>query len=192
MASAGQEPSPEALAELPVPGPAALQRLGHIGESDAAQEGNEGEQPPRIGDRVMVVQDQWLELILDGKKTMEIRGCKYRAGFVWLSSKGCVYGSVTITSSIDLTAAEFRARSTEHLWPENRAQPYKRLCGLLLVGARRLAAPVPYWRPPAAIGWNIFRNGPEDAAVLTSGYRREPKAKAKPHSEGKQRRKRKR
>ena len=148
---------------------AALQRRGHIEEADVRQAMEEDEHVlPLVGARVMVVHDPWLQMILSGEKTMELRGAKCRSGLVWVGSKGLVHGSVTITQSIEMTTEEFTARRSEHHWPEGRALPYQRLCGLLLTGAKKLEAPIAYWRPPAAIGWNIFRNGPEDVAVKAS------------------------
>ena len=52
----------------------------------------------------------------------------------------------------------------QHLWPQDAALPYeRRVCGLALTAPQRLAEPIPYWRPPGAVGVNIFRRTAEDA-----------------------------
>ena len=163
---------------------AVLQRRGHIEEADVRQAMEEDEHAlPRVGARIMVVRDPWLQMILSGEKTMEIRGTKCRTGLVWVGSRGFVHGSVTITQSIEMTAEEFAARRSEHHWPEGRALPYERLCGLLLTDPKMLQAPIEYGRPPAAIGWNIFRTGPEDMAVKASAPSRKRPASAGPAGE---------
>ncbi|CAK8986213.1 Uncharacterized protein SCF082_LOCUS462 [Durusdinium trenchii] len=151
--------------ELPVEVPVPLRRLGHINVEDLGSASANQPPEPKLGDRVMVVKEPWLQLLLDGSKTMEIRGCKSRPGFVWIAAKGSVYGHATIIESLVLTPEEFRAREAEHRWPANRTLPYERLCGLRLTDVGKLPTPIPYWRPPAAVGWNLFRAGPEDANV---------------------------
>ena len=144
------------------PAAAALQRLGHIQEEDLPQEERQGQKKPCLNDRIMVLKCDWLEMVLQGKKTMEIRSRKYRPGFVWLAASGSIYGSATIDTSVVLSEDEFRARGPEHPWPADRSLPYRRLCGLTLTDVQRLDAPIAYWRPPQSIGWNLFRRGPED------------------------------
>ena len=169
------DPSADAAA-MPA---ALLQRRGHIEEADVRQAMEEDEHAlPRVGARIMVVRDPWLQMILSGEKTMELRGTRCRTGLVWVGSKGFVHGSVTINQSIEMTVEEFATRRSEHHWPESRALPYQRLCGLLLTGPKKLPAPIAYWRPPAAIGWNIFRNGPEDMVVKASAPSRKRPASA--------------
>lgn len=165
----------ESEAAMPAPPPTLeearppLQRLGPLNVEDLGPSSDDRvDGVPKLGDRIMVVKEPWLDLILEGAKTMEIRGCKRRPGFVWLARQGSVYGSATITESIVLSPDEFRARESEHCWPVDKTLPYKRPCGLLLAETQKLPTPIPYWRPPAAIGWNIFRKGPEDVLVKPS------------------------
>ena len=168
--------------------PAGLQRRGHIEEADVEQ-ALADEAPaavaaavpaaaPQVNDRIMVVREPWLDLILSNTKTMEIRGCKARPGLVWVATKGLIYGQVQITKTIDMSPEEFAARRAEHHWPEDRGLPYERLCGLLLANASRLPEPIGYWRPPAAIGWNVFRNGPEDMPMKGKGDKAAKKKRA--------------
>ena len=47
---------------------------------------------PRTGDKILVLKWQWLQLILDHKKTMEIRGMALRRGRYFLGFKKNIYG----------------------------------------------------------------------------------------------------
>ena len=89
--------------------------------AEEEEEEEESSRAPRVGDRVMVMKDPWLQMILSGDKTMEIRSCKCRPGFVWLAAKGMVHGNIIITESVELTPEEFEARVSEHRWPANRS-----------------------------------------------------------------------
>ena len=33
---------------------------------------------PRVGERILILLEEWLERILDGRKTLEIRGARLR------------------------------------------------------------------------------------------------------------------
>ena len=65
-----------------------------VPESDDAGEG----QPlqPKIGDKIMVVRQPWLDKILDGSKTMELRCRRARVSVVWLGMGGAIYGRAKI------------------------------------------------------------------------------------------------
>lgn len=117
---------------------------------------------PRVGQRIMVLRDPWLPLILEGKKTMEIRSKRAGLGPVWLGQGGKVYGKVNIIAATPMTEQQFRDCMSEHLWPENMPMTYKTICGLSLAEPHALPKPVPYWRPRGAIGWNTFRRSETD------------------------------
>ena len=110
----------------------------------------------------------WLDYVLDGNKTMELRGRKSRNGMVWLGYDSKIYGRADITSAVSLTAEEFRAREAEHRWPADLEIPYRNPWGLLLENVVKLPAPIPYWRPPCAIGWNVYRAAEADLPMKTS------------------------
>ena len=128
---------------------------------------------PKVGDRIMVVRLPWLDKILDGDKTMELRSRRYRAGYAWLGMGGHIYGRVKIAEAVELTAEEFRARVAEHCWPAEKELPYKKIWGLMLVEVQRLAEPIPYWRPGCAIGWNVYRKQPEDLPMKHNKSKKE-------------------
>ena len=85
----------------------------------------------------------------------------------WVGMGGKVYGGVTIAGSRVLSEAEFYELADQHLWPRDAALPYeRRVCGLVLTAPQRLAEPIPYWRPPGAVGVNVFRRTAKDAPPL--------------------------
>ena len=43
--------------------------------------------PPKAGDRILILQPVWLDLILAGEKTLEIRGSSLRPGKYFLGCK---------------------------------------------------------------------------------------------------------
>ena len=130
---------------------------------------------PKINDRIMVLRPPWLDYILEGSKTMELRGRKSRNGMVWLGCNSKIYGRATITSTVSLTAEEFRAREAEHLWPADLEIPYRNPCGLMLEDVIKLPAPIPYWQPPSALGWNVYRREETDWSMKTSSNRKAKK-----------------
>lgn len=132
---------------------------------------------PKLGERIMVLRQPWLDAILDGTKTMEIRCRKHRTGRVWLGSNGLIHGRVRIMDAVQLSEEDFRARGAEHLWPADAELPYDNLWGLLLVEVEKVNPPLPYWRPPSAIGWNLFRASKEDLPMTTLNAKGTPKRK---------------
>ena len=148
----------------------------------AAHEECHEEVAPEENDRIMVLKEPWLSLILAGKKTMEIRSCRAQCGPVWLGRGGKVYGRVTITQAVKLTKEQFRSYRGAHLWPSDQPPPpYKTLCGLSLAEPRPLPAPLPYWRPPKGpIGWNLFRVSEKDQAPKKRRQASKPSTLKKP------------
>ena len=43
---------------------------------------------PRPGERILIFKQQWLELVLSGQKTLEVRGAKYRPGKCYFGTGG--------------------------------------------------------------------------------------------------------
>ena len=93
---------------------------------------------PAVGDRVLVMRQPWLDLVLSGEKTLQLRPTRHALGRVWLGMGGKVYGGVTIAGSRVLSEAEFHEFANQHLWPRDAALPYeRRVCGLALTAPRR-------------------------------------------------------
>ena len=130
--------------------------------ADQAAQPADAPQQPAVGDRIMGLRQPWLDLILDGRKTLEIRGRNARPGFVWLGDRDRVHGLVFIAAGSVLTTEEFASRQREHMWPPGHVPDYAQIWGLELRWPQRLPEPVPYWCPRTAVGWHIYRRSETD------------------------------
>ena len=52
-------------------------------------------QAPVHGDRILILKEPWLGLLLRGEKTLEIRGAAYSSGRYWLGNKKVIHGEAT-------------------------------------------------------------------------------------------------
>lgn len=113
---------------------------------------------PANGDRILVMRRQWLDLVLSGEKSIEIRAMPLRKGETYfLGCKGHVYGSVVVGEVQRLDSdEEWRVLLPSHLW--DRADlPYKRTFAHSLLNLAASAIPVPYQHPRGAIGLVRFK-----------------------------------
>lgn len=169
-----EEPPVAAGAAIPAAAPPPRSPLRRLQAFDGAPPEHATEEldnplQPQIGDRIMVVRQTWLELILNGTKTMELRGRKHGTGHAWLGSGGCIHGRVKIVQAVPLTEEELKARQIEHQWPLDTELPYKTVYGLMLEEVKQLPEPLSYWKPRRGpIGWNIYRREATDAPMKTS------------------------
>ena len=112
---------------------------------------------PRVGERILILRKEWLERILEGEKTIEIRGTRLREGDVWLGNKGVVSGKARLGPAVLIdTEQEWSALRLQHL-VENTALPYKTTWGLPLQSVARLPEGVPFLHRRGAIGIVKFR-----------------------------------
>ena len=51
---------------------------------------------PEPGDRILILKPYWLNLILSGQKSMEIRSRNLKPGQYWLGGRGFVHGYVQL------------------------------------------------------------------------------------------------
>ena len=112
---------------------------------------------PVFGDRVLVLKREWLEMILDGRKSLEIRGARLRHGDCWLGCQGVVYAKARIGQAQPIqTLLEWVKLRAEHCVPSSDL-PYKRTWGLPLRDVSRLRHQAPYERKRGAIGVAKYR-----------------------------------
>ena len=107
---------------------------------------------PARGERILILREHWLELILSGEKTLEIRGKRLKQGDVWLGYRQEVMGKAYLGEAIFIDSAEaWNARRSQHR-VETRALPYKKTWALPLAKVLRLPKTVPYLHPRGAVG----------------------------------------
>jgi hypothetical protein len=46
---------------------------------------------PKPGDRILIFKPQWLQLVLSGQKTMEVRGAAYKSGKYFFGTGGSLF-----------------------------------------------------------------------------------------------------
>ena len=107
---------------------------------------------PSVGDKILVLKSHWLQLILERRKTMEIRGLALRRGRYFLGFKKNVYGWVEFGDPQRIVnLQQWNQLRSRHL--VQRAElPYKRTCGLPILQVERFSEPVAYVHPKGAVG----------------------------------------
>ena len=112
---------------------------------------------PRPGERILVLRREWLDLILRGRKKMEIRGARLREGDVWLGCQSTIAGKARIGPALAIsTESEWASLRPMHLVAD-AALPYKTTFGLPLRSVSRLGHGISYVHPRGAIGIVRFR-----------------------------------
>ena len=107
---------------------------------------------PGIGDKILVLKWHWLQLILNDKKTMEIRGMALRRGRYFLGFKKNMYGWVEFGDPMRIVnLQQWNQLRSRHL--VQRADfPYKKTYGLPILQKGRFSEPRPYVHPKGAVG----------------------------------------
>lgn len=111
--------------------------------------------------RALVIREPWITLILDGRKTWEIRGsnCKIRGRIGLIrSGSGLVVGTAEIVDSKGpLSDEEMRANTSKHRIPpealDGIRNRYKNIYAWVLANAKPLPKPLRYIHRKGAIIW---------------------------------------
>jgi hypothetical protein len=108
----------------------------------------------------LLIKERWLDLILSGKKTWEIRGkattIRGRIALIQ-SGSGMVYGVCEVVDVRGpLSIEEMQANCDHHCIARDdipNVVKYKTIHAWVLQNARRLRRPVPYDHPYGAVIW---------------------------------------
>ncbi|WP_404397971.1 ASCH domain-containing protein [Idiomarina loihiensis] len=117
----------------------------------------------------LIIDKKWLKLILDGKKTWEMRATKYKQeGYIALIEKGSktVLGIARIDGySEKLTIKQLRANKAKHRIPESTysAESYKWFVAMKLAKVVRFEEPIKYQPKPGAVIW--IKIGEQEAVM---------------------------
>ena len=112
---------------------------------------------PRNGDRILLLKQHWMALVLDGSKTMEIRGKRLKAGVAYFGRKGTIYACATLGDAIEIRdTQQWDSLRCQHRVPEI-ALPYKRTFGLPINKMECLNPPIPFRHPKGAVGIVKYR-----------------------------------
>jgi hypothetical protein len=114
---------------------------------------------PAAGDSVLVFQRRWLDLVLAGEKTMEVRPFRLKpTGRYYLGSRGRVYAMASFGSpTLVVDPAEWKALADQHLVRDQAEPPYDKRTYVheILQVVRAPPGGVPYVHPRGAI--SVFR-----------------------------------
>ena len=107
---------------------------------------------PGIGDKILVLKWHWLQLILNDKKTLEIRGMALRRGRYFLGFKKNMYGWVEFGDPMRIVnLQQWNQLRYRHL-VQRADLPYKKTYGLPILQTGRFSEPMPYVHPKGAVG----------------------------------------
>ena len=107
---------------------------------------------PTAGDKILILKWQWLQLVLDQSKRMEIRGLPLRQGRYFLGFKKNIYGWVDFGDAQRIiNLHQWNKLRSRHLVPWTKL-PYKKTYGLPILRAQRLSQPVAFFHPTGAVG----------------------------------------
>jgi hypothetical protein len=112
---------------------------------------------PAPGDRILILRQPWLDLILSGAKTLEIRSRRLARQTYFLGCQRCIYGSALVSDAFVIhTARQWQALFPQHRWSVDQ-KPFRTTWAHKLSLVARAGAPVPYSHPRGAIGIVLFR-----------------------------------
>jgi len=109
--------------------------------------------------RGLVVRSPWIEKILHGEKTWEIRGRNTKIrGLIGLikSGSGQVVGTCELKDVIEIfTLKDMQKSPKKHRIPLKNLKrlPYKHTFAWVIANARPLKKPIPYKHPRGAVIW---------------------------------------
>lgn len=106
--------------------------------------------------KALIIKKPWIDYILEGKKTWEIRGSKTNIrGQIELiqSGSGLVVGSCEIIDCKELTLDDYKNNTDKHNIKNVEALPYKRTYAWIIANVVRYKEPRMYKHPQGAIIW---------------------------------------
>ena len=116
---------------------------------------------PLNGDKILVLQKQWLDLILQCEKKLEIRGRRFRPGTYFLGCKSLIYGIVQLGKAEQITDVdEWIKRRSLHCVSADHL-PYKRTFAIPILHVEKIDTPLPYIHPRGAVGIVRYRQPTE-------------------------------
>ena len=111
---------------------------------------------PRPGDRVLILEQYWLNKLADGSKTLEVREKPAAAGGTWLSAQGRIQAWARIGHAVRADAfGDFASEVGRHCIHTNDL-PYERTWFWPITDLRVFAETVAHSREPGPVTWRRF------------------------------------
>lgn len=104
----------------------------------------------------LIIKKPWIDMILDGTKTWEIRGTNTNIrGKIALieSGTGQIKGTAILSNSFPLTIEARLNGSSKHQIPQDTDIQYKQPYVWEMSSPNRLTTPIPYKHPQGAVIW---------------------------------------
>lgn len=112
---------------------------------------------PCDGDRILILKQPWLDLILHGRKTLEIRSRRMKPGPYYLGMRGRIYGLVYLGTCFEIqNRTDWQRLRHQHHVP-GKETPYTRTWALPILEVRSMSQGAPYQHPRGAIGVVRYR-----------------------------------
>lgn len=108
--------------------------------------------------RGLIVRQPWIDLILNGQKSWEIRGratrIRGRIGLIQ-SGSGRIMGTVNLVDCLALTPDDYYQAEALHqiLEPASQPLPYRDIYAWVLACPQRFEVPQPYQHRQGAVIW---------------------------------------
>ena len=106
--------------------------------------------------KALVIKKPWIDYILDGSKTWEIRGSSTKIrGQIELiqSGSGLVVGACEIVDCRELTLLDYQQNKAFHKIDDVQTLPYRKTYTWFIANAKRYETPKKYIHPKGAIIW---------------------------------------
>ena len=105
----------------------------------------------------LIIKPKWADLILDGYKTIELRGSNTKIrGTIGIIKSGTskIYGTIDLVDTIEINKDNFEDLKTRHLVNTDFSKlPYKKTYGWILSNLVRYDKPVPYEHKQGCVIW---------------------------------------
>lgn len=112
---------------------------------------------PLEGDAILVLKKPYVDAIIAGEKTLEIRRTRMKAGVRWLASQGMVHGVAEFgAAEVVASDQEWQACMPHHMWDVPK-RPYAACTYKHEVRGPVRIAPIPYQRLRGQIGFAKYR-----------------------------------
>ena len=110
------------------------------------------------GDRILVLKRKWLDLIIEGRKVIEVRGMRLRAGAYLIGCKGKAFARIRFGQAYEIkTDAHWKRLAKRHL-VATPCRPYKHTWAIPVENVEALSQPIPYHHPRGAVGIVVYRS----------------------------------
>ena len=106
---------------------------------------------------VLVIKNPWLDMILDRKKTWEIRGTRTsKRGWIHLALSGAggkILGRARLADCLPINKEEFNLHVARHSVLDVEQMPYQTIYAWVLKDAMRYSGPLSYEHSQGAVVW---------------------------------------